>query len=251
MPWIYVWTNAIKWAYVWTTPVKEVYVWTTKIRPTYKREPWANTTWYFKFNWNLKDEISGTTYTASGITYWTLPNGNQYAIFPWASNGRFAYNTDISGGWNELTLHVWFQVANTSNMRTEFSWAQNGYNYYTSFIWESGNIGIYYYDNANDIRNWWAYNIPSYNINERHLFSQTIKAWGKIKIFLDWNLWYEKNMRDTLRNGGDGSQYIGARRNGSSNYFKGKMSEMIIENRERTEQEVSDYYNRTKSNYWL
>jgi hypothetical protein len=56
-------------------------------------------------------------------------------------------------------------------------------------------------------------------------------------------------MEATLRNGGDGRQYIGARRNGSSNYFNGKMSEMIMENRERTEQEVSDYYNATKNNY--
>lgn len=209
-------------------------------------QPWANTTMYFKFNWNLKDEISWTTYTASAITYWTLSWWQQYAILPWNNNSSFAINNNLSDGWSELTMHTWFYVANTNNMRCEF--ATN--NYYTSFIWEGGNIGIYYYDRSQDIWNWWASNIPSYNINERHLFSQTIKADWKIKIFLDGQLWWEKNMQSSLWSS-SGSQYIWAYREWGQKFFVWWLSEMIAEKIEWTEQEVADYYNLTKWNYWL
>jgi hypothetical protein len=32
---------------------------------------------------------------------------------------------------------------------------------------------------------------------------------------------------------------------------QGKMSELILESKDRTAQEISDYYNQTKGNYWL
>ena len=35
------------------------------------------------------------------------------------------------------------------------------------------------------------------------------------------------------------------------NFFNGYMSDVIIENKVRTAQEISDYYNATKSNYWI
>ena len=210
-------------------------------------KPWEDTTMYFKFNNSLLEEITWTTYTASSITYSDLPAWwNKYAVFPWNSNSSFTISNNLSGSGSELTMHTWFYVANTNNMRCEFATGS----YYTSFIWEAGNIGIYYYDNSNDIWNWWAWNISSYNINERHLFSQTIKANWKIKIFLDGQLWWEKNMQSSLWSN-SWSQYIWAYRFWWRNFFVWWLSEMIAEKIEWTEQEVADYYNQTKWNYGL
>jgi len=221
---------------------------TNSITADFGRKPSINTTWYFKFDWSLKDEISGINYSASWITYWTLTNWQKYAIFPWNSSWRFnlsASNLNITWWWNELTIAVWFQVHNTNNMRNEFS----ANNYYTSTIFQNWNAWIYYYDNSLDIYMWNSWNEQIYNTNERHLFWQTIKAWWKIRIYFDWQLVKEKDMKSSLRWSADWSQYIWSNRWWNGWYFNWKQSEMIFEKIERSENDWLKYYNKTKSKY--
>ena len=214
------------------------------------REPWADTTMYFKFDGNLKDEISWNTYSASWITYSTLPNWKQCADFPWNSNWRFQISNNLSNSWNEITLLVWFQVSNTNNMRNEFS--NSSWWYYTGAIFQNWNLWAYYYNNTYDIYWGTSWGDQLYNTNEWHLYWQTVKAGWSIKIFLDGQKVAEKTMLSSLRwSGANWDQYIGSYRFWDNNYFQWKMSEFIWEKVERTEEKMLEYYNYTKANYWI
>ena len=76
----------------------------------------------------------------------------------------------------------------------------------------------------------------------------TFNGSNTVKIYINWVL----DWTNSSANVPSGTGFaIGANYNHNGNRWKGGVSELIVENKVRTDQEISDYYNLTKSTYWL
>lgn len=101
---------------------------------------------------------------------------------------------------------------------------------------------------------WWSNDTDHCDalMNQWALYTWTFD-WTTTKGYLNWVLKNSKNMTYSVDSNNYSSLFSqtiqGA--NDPSQSFNWYMNDVIIENRARTAQEVLDYYNLTKSNYWV
>lgn len=199
-------------------------------------KPWVNTVAYYKFDWNLNDS-SWNSHNMS-IYSWTLTYGTEswwwkYAYFDgvwtnyWERSFDYSWDNTISF-WVNYTTNAWFWIEMWK------SW--------TAFARISSN-GIFQFISPNSI----SADLAAWNWN---LLTQT-RSWTTVKCYVNWvYIWWwtnsvtgTNNTRFKLNNPWDVN---------SSNYaWSFKMSELLWESKEWTAQEIADYYNQTKANYWL
>lgn len=208
--------------------------------------PWSNTVWYYPLtatstvndmSWN------NNTLTNNGsVTFWTNA---------WVSSGSFTWaSTYLSLGkalftWNSsFTVSIWFyNVPNSSYLVNMIWWVgnnsqQNWIVFYKNDDWKI----MYWY--------WWTnqstwVNCPT---NSWHLLTVTYN-WTSIKTYLDWTLINTGSVSLNLTNT---RTVIGASLNTTpTSKWCWYLSEAIFENRVWTAEQVTWYYNQTKSLYWI
>lgn len=222
-----------------------------------KRVPWTNTVAYYPFtstSTNIDQSWNGHTLTTfTWITFETIAS--------WLSVARFSW----SSSWNSCKVQSWDFTMN--NRWTLSIWANpehNGWGYPDKYIlfrasknpnveptiWmHTARSGVY---TARNRWNWvwveyYSTVLPIVDWNWHHFL--VTASWTSLSLYIDWIFVWDNtttvpSMTDT------GRIFIGSN---DDNYYwyKWLLSEAIFEDRVRAIQEVVDYYNNSKSNYWL
>lgn len=227
--------------------VKSLYLWTTKVRP--KREPWANTVAYYPLTATTTINDKKPTGTKYNLTNW----GNvAFGTYQWVSCAYFngtsnskLYNTSVSFS-AYPTQTVCFRVYINSTSTSVYQILHH--------IWTSSPNG--------KLWSWFKYDtwlaISSWNSSYESVKSWNITwAWHLITNVTNWNSsiqyldgWQYQIFTNSLT-AAQSQLYIGSSQSSTSERLTGYESEFIVENRPRTAEEVWNYYNWTKGNYWI
>lgn len=202
-------------------------------------QPWANTVLYYKFNndltdssWNSRDLTLFWT-----VTYWVTSWWWKYAYF-----NTSAYTQNMSIG----SIDYWAD------------------SYTVSFYWQPKTI--YGFGNAHAVFDmtvdggdprWirvtdsiWAWWNVSYNATINTWYHVVaIRTPTKVKLYINWTL---QGTANRSQSGTFNVLFrINAIWNSTSLTNNNYLGEFIMEKRERTDTEILDYYNQTKSLYWI
>lgn len=214
----------------------------------YEWQPWDDTIAYYPLDSiNTVNDMKGswTAYdlTNSWVAFWTYGwvdcayfNGSSYM---YRSNSLFTWSA-------EFTINLWYQRTSTTTSAQNIIaiWTANSTNSFILWLYDNTNI-MYLWWRTND-RNTW-YTPP---LNTRINICITHKNWT-IKVYINWNstpvyTWTVSYwITATATNIWSWVQW--------ASWLKmyGYMSKLIFESNERTEQQRTDYYNSTKSLYWI
>ena len=210
-------------------------------------QPWVNTLAYFPLNSVSEetDQIWTWTYSSWGKpTFWTYTSANvDCASFDSSTGMQYTWSMPMTGiftfsFWAYSTWTSWddwkaIDMVNSNDGGTRinicyYSWR---YQYY---IWSYGmdSSGVLVVPN-----NSWHY-------------ITAIADGTTMYFYVDWLLSHSINYSysSTTLNGFNIWNQIW---NGLSRHWKWYLSEIIIENKVRTLQEISDYYDQTKWDYWI
>ena len=202
-------------------------------------QPWINTIAYYPLNSTYTDTDQSWN-NNNGTTVWTLTYWNNYCQF---SSWNYITIPTIIPYWNNpYTISVWYNTSDSS-------WHQNVvYCQVNSGIDNTGSAlfvyqwHLYYWGKWNydwDITDVSISNDTWYNI----VFTYT---WTQLKCFVNgvskWT--FTRTISSTAPN-------IANIGKGSPEICIGKTSNLIIEDKVRTTQEIQDYYNQTRWDYWL
>lgn len=225
--------------------IKRILVGTQQVRPS-EWKPWANTLWYWTLNWNANDlSGNGNNWTVNWtITYDTV--GTMQVANFWGS-----WYVTIPGLWTltwSLTVNLWMKssqasqkevpivalVAQTDNKNLSFA---VDYGNATIFRWNGSTVQSCQSNTV--VNNWYWHNIV------------TTVNWSTQTVYVDWVYkWTLTCSYDIISYSNYSSFWVNGRRPSSVKY-NWLLSNIIIENKARTAQEIQDYYNQTKSNYGL
>lgn len=208
-------------------------------------QPWANTVAYYPLasQNTLKDE-SGNWYdlTNSGTILYDTYNWVSCVKFnqTWSMN---VSNVNKLPSWNSaFTVSYWIYP----NSLSESSWESNAF-----FIGTSSN------------QRWWlVYALSPIGISVwgtafQSTTNATLSTWQNIIVTQNWNLfnlylnWNFLKSWTMALNMSTKTIRLGGSLNPNTYWYRWGMSNFIIEDKERTAQEITDYYNLTKWNYWL
>jgi hypothetical protein len=89
------------------------------------------------------------------------------------------------------------------------------------------------------------------NPNVRVLWT-TIRNGTTRYVYKNWVLFFSQNANsiNIIQNSWEVMR-IGLHSSTNTQWYQSYMSDFILESKARTAQEISNYYNKTKSNYWL
>lgn len=208
-------------------------------------QPWANTIAYYPLKSNTND-YSWNWYNLTNL--WNVTFGTYQwvncAIFNGTSNSQL-YNTSISySAYPTQTVAVWIYVTWTSS-----GVYQTIYHIGTAIrYWK---LGTWF--NYNTWLCLWSWDgqyesVKAWNINWAwHLLVNVTSGSSSVQ-YLDW-VEYQ-----TFTNSLSYTQtwlYVWWAQSTSAERLTWYESELILENKARTAQEITDYYNLTKWDYWL
>ena len=212
-------------------------------------QPWVNPIFYIPLNQDITD-YSLTPKTLSWT--WTA----NYSLISWTKYGaRFsAWSINLpasafSSIWDE-TLSFWANVS---------SW-QNDKMMCDQDTWNNDNLSFRVYTSSWDLSfrafgvnsgAWINFTQPSANAWHHYVMTRNATTWEVIVYcdnVLKWNwtgnTWtFSSNNKGQLWSVWDGSS--------SYRFTNLTMWDFILENRVRTAQEIADYYNQTKWDYWI
>lgn len=204
-----------------------------------QREPWENTILYLPMTEDLLDH----SWNSIAIT-----NNNSVSIVDWAwyfwgASRRLTFTNpyNMSGG---RTISAWFKTSSNSEQWFYTQWVNNTNT--MLHIWYSSTsrwLVIAFYANDMDSGS------TSWTDNNWHHAVFTYNGWWSTIIYLDWVVL--KSWSLSGLNPWNNTGCIWDLITGTWKTFNGYMSQYIIEKIARTDQEVLDYYNMTKWNYWL
>lgn len=227
-----------------------VYIGTSELKNAYIGEYWspnANTLLYLPLENNYNDVTGNHTITATGtVSKWSI--GYIFSNSYIGTADQFVWPT-------QATISLWLKQTsrtNNWNVATKFI-PQTPYHFIGIKYWNSNNS----WDSNTYIR-------PEYSVNNStpnvltNTTVQPLNSWlnvvvthGSLGSFLYVN-WVQITS-DTITNNlltTSSWFYVWGIPN-YSQYFNGEISKVIYESVQRTAQEVTDYYNKTKSTYWL
>ena len=204
-------------------------------------QPWENTVAYYKFDWNLNDS-SGNNRNLSmatwSFTYWTESWWWKYVL-----TNKSAYTNLISMPLSASWTVSFFACSpeNVTNVygcdMFDFQW-NNGGNIQIRV--ENNNWAIYIGSNmSNTIWNW-------------DYYTSTKSSSTTVTVYKNWVYMGTYNTAEvTTNNLMFRLNSVVYRDNARYDYHTTiiKIWELIIENKARTAEEITNYYNLTKSNY--
>lgn len=207
-------------------------------------QPWANTIAYYPLTQDANDyswnNYNITTSWASSYT----PDG---ALLPDSFHAWLLIPFNIYTS-NTYTFSIWQKPLHIPP-REDMRWidcSENG-NYRLISLWYS-----LYYNTKLEHRRWgnsssvfWTY--INYSVDTRYYCTYTIDN-GTIKTYVNWNNLWTKTWVSwhtcALRFWQEWNMW-------ADRHWYWYMKDIIIENKVRTVQEISNYYNQTKSLYWI
>ena len=219
--------------------------------------PWSNTVAYYplekdgndySWNWHNLTWNSAPTYTTS----W----GTKQVANLWGN--KIGVIANLSGTYTNYTFNVWCKPTNTNTWQEIFDnsvYSENTNNVYFSFnSSESSYVDFFYQYRPNGWSNtyqkvYWPTNRAANN--RYNVVVTSTASW--IKIYVNWTQVASNSTTWTMVLV-SWSNSIGARYNSwqwNVNYFSGYLSEFIMEDKTWTAEEISNYYNTTKSQYWI
>jgi len=212
-----------------------------QVRPKGWWQPWTNTLLYLPLNsTDTYTDQSGNSRstTNTSVTFWTY----QW-VDCWYFNGSSAHIqvTPFSLSWT-LTFCVWlYNIYSGANYDCKILDARQWWNLYINFYAASWWYAIWDWPISNN-----------YTKNQWILFVSTVQNWDR-KLYLKWN-WLDQNYTWTASFSSFTPTTMNIwneHDNVASRFFAWWMSNLILENKIWTAQEISDYYNLTKANYWI
>lgn len=218
-----------------------------------EREPWVNTIAYYPFKWDSKD-YSGNWHdlTKSGSVSYVTLNWRQvvYMQWKWSSNTTKLISSSFSRNISSETYSIWCRTNATAgsyaNAYCLFQFYQNASPYNRQWIftsrWNNRNYKINYWVSLQET--WIS---PDIWDDTFHLITATTSQ-SAIKLYVDWELKYTWAGWSPI----SCSWKIYVWSNDDSYYwFNGYIWDTILEDKEWTAKEISNYYNQTKSEYWI
>lgn len=234
--------------------LKNIYVWTNHVRPS-GWQPWANTIAYYKFEWDANDySWNGHNLTASwNVSYVTNSWASKEVVYlngSSSSNTTWFVSADFSQQLTPSTFVMWYKAVNNGGSnplmvifvqmykntnayaRTGVITARSSDNFtiraYRDFVFNSWVQPDFWW--------WW------------HCVVVTVWEWNA-KLYLDWE--YKNGTTYTTADITETTRIYIWKNDDTGFGYKWWISDTIIENKSRTAQEVADYYDQTKSNYWI
>lgn len=199
-------------------------------------KPWVNTIAYYELNWDATDTTGNYDGTASNVTYTTLASWIQVATFN-GSNSKIDIASPLVNNLSTFTVNVWFNdTANNfgdvlNNQSNDINWIFMDSINWTQFrVW----LGWGGNTNTNFTLNVWHNAVLVYNNGTYIVYFDSQQDYTEVFTYANWT-----NMA------------IWCRSQAQDRFWTWYISKVIFEDKARTAQEISDYYNQTKSNYWL
>jgi len=235
--------------------VKKIRVGTQQVRPT-GWTPGSNTIAYYPLTSETTvNDISGNNrnLTNNWVTFWTY-GWISCASFPNANEKRLSWTLPLT--WNKIfTVNVYIWRV----------WNSIYYSTVSSQIFVLWNIGSSWWCFGTSINNstaptpnvyinytWWSDKLSSYTntMGQRELIT-VVNDTSTIKMYRNWTLINNNSISFSVNstNFTIGSFPTPTSRNYQNFYWY--MSEFIVENKAWTSTEISNYFNQTKSKYWL
>jgi hypothetical protein len=145
-----------------------------------------------------------------------------------------------------MTVLFWFTTNSPSTaQRCEF---RNSSAYYFGIQISSSKLSFVCKNSFSESWVSWTTALTSWT---KYLATLTMKENWQAILYLNWNVEQTINVWTFQTYSFQTWQHIGAWRTWDSEFWRWMIKDFIIENRERTAQEISDYYNQTKWTYWL
>jgi len=237
--------------------IQEVYEWATKIWPTVVPfTPTASTIWRYPLDWDLKDyswNNRDLTWTSVNFTSWWPW---QVWVFTNSSNAYYQNNSLFCISY-PFTWLVW---VSTDSVPT---WYRSGAWYYENLVIDICNGTDY---NTQDkwlwFWNWWfiAHNYD-WAVQQCYWGTASANTWYSLAYSFDGStmrVYANGTLINTLSSSWSYTWFNNARvtipnQSWANNLskFSWKISNVILENRVWTAQEISDYFNASKSMYWV
>ena len=217
--------------------IKHIYVGENLVRPPNPYTPTSNTLAYFPFKDDQLDKVGNCTlsatwtkqtiwyrFTSGSSTLWiTIPSNKQTSRF---------YSCRIKG----VTIPSWY-YDNASTMMTNY-WTMRFFYKYQNQDWHTKQFW-YWKDSSNIV---WS-NTQTIDLTNWFHLAYWCDSSNNYKWWINWNLVFSGTATS--------QRYYNSvvwfqPANSTIDY-----SDFILENRLWTATEVTNYYNKTKSNYWL
>lgn len=213
-------------------------------------KPWTNTVLYLPLESNCNDYswnwYNWTWNSASYTTSWTTKN---VAYF----NGSYIDLSTFRITEDNTTINVWVKSTSTNTWQEIFDANASGSTTSTTYFWYNWPWNVSNQYGMQHAVPWWNYSIaytswwPFQNV-WKNICVVMNTSW--IKIYMNWIL-QSASSNISWRMVWTPNASIWWRKNWNTNFFRWYISEFIWENKVWTDTEISNYYNQTKSNYWL
>lgn len=209
--------------------------------------PWANTLARWKLDGDTTDELWNYDMTTRmwTVTYWTLPSWDSYGIFDW---NTIITNASVPS-WTKWTLSMWvYKTTNSFSSPFVQDTDSNDSDYYVQIGLDTAYIQ--FWASMGQANLTWNYTQP---IWEWHHIVMT-QDWTYLNVYVDWqqlpstvtnSKWFNTNWWNQL------CIWWLARWTQSYSKLDWWLSNVIIESEAWTAQEISDYFNLTKWDYWI
>ena len=215
-----------------------------QVRPVWK--PWANTIAYYKLNWNLNDSSwNWYNWTWANWTekYTTLSSWIQVAEFSW-----WVSRVTTTFSWTPKTVSVWAYKSTTLWDAYPYDWKQiiwqNSADSWNWWIFRNVSNNTILYQDGND---YVQLNDISYRDKWMHYLA-TVDG-NVTKFYLNWE--YKWSINKTINVNRSLWMWTSPYDNNSRYTLYWYISEVILEDMGWTAQEITNYYNQTKSLYWI
>lgn len=223
------------WFYVGWTALKEAYLW------AWIWTPWANTVGYYPLAENFNDYSWNNYNLTNSWGSITTQSWVSCAYYNWSSYSQYnGYSITSAARTINVRCYLW-----------STTWGMVHISKYNNSS-SAGSLGLFRLSSSTAwaVDRNWAECSASVSSNARHNIVITQSS-STVKIYIDGSLGNTVSNRPNTLYTPDwwslGSKFY----SGHSEKFKGYLSRVILENKIRTATEISDYYNSTKSNYWL
>ena len=211
------------------------------------RTPWANTILYLP----LKDNINDATWNYTIIQSWTVSKWSiGYSFNNWM------LKTSTSFAWpTAWTISVWAkqtQSRSNSNIAAKFQ-ETVPYNFLAIKYWNPDHSGSSPYAIVPEyaISNSWPVELFNQTAQPLNTWLYLVMCHGNewTKFYINGTLFQSDNNTSNLLT--TSSPFVVGSNIQHNQYFIWEISDVIYESKQRTAQEVLDYYNDTKWDYWI
>lgn len=204
-------------------------------------QPTANTTLYLPLNWDITDPYNQVTYNwvwTSSFATWST--GVQAANFTWSNAISLWASTDFEQWTGEMTVLFWFTSNLSWEQRCEFN---NNWKYFMGVRINSSKLGCFCNTPSTQSRVYWTTTLTSWT---KYLATFTMKENGSAILYLNGSQETSFNIGTFKTLTYQFWQHIGAGREWNNEFWRWMIKDFIIEKRERTVDEITNYYNQTK-----